>query len=74
VQPIIVLWFLRSWRRIFFALAAYDLFLVAAILMLEMHYVIDILVALPVAGLSIALTDGLFRSQNVPAPLNRNGS
>src|SRR5579864_9316796 len=74
VQPIIVLWFLRPWRRILFALAAYDLFLVAAILMLEMHYVIDILVALPVAGLSIALTDGLFRSQNVPAPLNRNAS
>jgi len=74
VQPIIVLWFLRPWRRILFALSAYDLFLVAAILMLEMHYVIDILVALPVAGLSIALTDGLFHSQNVLAPSNRNGS
>jgi len=74
VQPIIVLWFLRPWRRIFLALAAYDLFLVAAILMLEMHYVIDILVALPVAGLSIALTAGPFRSENVAAPSNRTGS
>jgi hypothetical protein len=63
VQPILVLWFLRSWRRIFRTLAVYDLFLVAAILMLEMHYVIDLLVALPVAILSVAITDGLFRDK-----------
>ena len=57
VQPMIVLWFLRHWRRMFVALALYDLFLIAAILMLEMHYVIDVLVALPVAIVSILLTD-----------------
>jgi hypothetical protein len=74
VQPIIVLWFLRRWRRIFVALAVYDLFLVAAILMLEMHYVIDILVALPVAVLCIAITDGPFRSKTATAPSNRKGS
>lgn len=69
VQPIIVLWFLRRWRRMFLALAVYDLVLVAAILMLEMHYVIDILVALPVAMLSIAITDGPVRGRNAaPAP------
>jgi hypothetical protein len=64
VQPIIVLWFLRRWRNLIIALAVYDLFLIAAILMLEMHYVIDILVALPVAMLSIAITGGPFSNRN----------
>lgn len=68
VQPIIVLWFLRRWRRMFLALALYDLLLVAAILMLEMHYVIDILVAAPVAVLSIAITGGPVRGNNADAP------
>jgi PAP2 superfamily len=67
VQPIIVLWFLRRWRRMVIALAAYDLLLVATILLLEMHYVIDIVVALPVAVLAIAITGGAFRSGNAEA-------
>ncbi len=69
VQPIIVLWFLRRWRRIVLALIAYDFALVAAILMLEMHYVIDIAVALPVAALAIAITGGPFGSKNSEATL-----
>ncbi len=71
VQPIIVLWFLRRWRRMVIALAVYDLLLIAAILLLEMHYVIDIVVALPVALVAIAITAGPFRRPNVgtaPAP------
>lgn len=64
VQPIIVLWFLRRWRRMVVALAVYDLLLVAAILLLEMHYVIDIVAALPVAVLSIAITVGPFRNNS----------
>jgi hypothetical protein len=64
VQPIIVLWFLRRWRRMVIALAVYDLLLIAAILMLEMHYVIDIIVAFPVALLSIAITGGPSLSKN----------
>jgi hypothetical protein len=56
VQPIIVLWFLRRWRKMVIALAAYDLLLVAAILMLEEHYAIDILVGVPLAMLAIAIT------------------
>ncbi|MGD1077386.1 MAG: phosphatase PAP2 family protein [Candidatus Sulfotelmatobacter sp.] len=67
VQPIIVLWFLRRWRRMVIALAAYDLLLITAILMLEMHYVIDILVGLPVAALAIAITGGPFHSKNAEA-------
>lgn len=61
VQPLIVLWFLRCFKRMAIALAAYDLLLVAAILMLEQHYVIDIIVGLPVAALAIAITSGPFR-------------
>ncbi len=41
-------------------LAAYDLLLVAAILMLEQHYVVDIIVGLPVAGLAILVTGKTF--------------
>lgn len=73
VQPIIVLWFLRRWRRLVVALIAYDALLVGAILMLEMHYVIDIVAALPVAALAIAITDGSFRSMRLEPPaLSRN--
>lgn len=66
-QPIIVLWFLRRWRRMAIALAAYDLLLVAAILMLEQHYVIDIIVGLPVAALAISISAGPFGSKNTEA-------
>jgi hypothetical protein len=73
VQPIIVLWFLRRWRRLVVALLAYDALLVGAILMLEMHYVIDIVAALPVAALAIAITDGSLRSTRLePQALSRN--
>jgi hypothetical protein len=57
VQPLIVLWFLRHWRRAVLVLAAYDVLLVAAILFLEWHYLVDILAAFPVAGLAIATVD-----------------
>ena len=64
VQPIIVLWFLRHRRRLVAVLAAYDVLLIGAILMLEMHYVIDIVAALPTAALSIAITGGVFGRKN----------
>jgi hypothetical protein len=63
VQPLIVLWFLRHFRRMAIALAAYDLLLVVAILMLEQHYVIDIIVGLPVAALAIAISGGPLRGR-----------
>jgi hypothetical protein len=56
VQPITVLWFLRRWRRMVAVLAAYDLVLVAAVLLLEMHYVIDILIGLLVAATAILIS------------------
>jgi hypothetical protein len=54
-QPIIVLWFLRRWRRIAFCLLIYDIVLIPAILILEWHYVIDLLGGIVVAILAIAL-------------------
>ena len=65
VQPLVVLWFLRPWRRIAIALAAYDIFLLIAILTLEMHYAIDIVIALPVAAIAIAITNGSFRGKSI---------
>jgi hypothetical protein len=55
VQPFIVMWFLRRWKRMVLCLALYDLLLMAAILLLEMHYVIDLIAAVPVAAIAIAI-------------------
>ncbi len=60
VQPLIVLWFLRRWRGGVMALAAYDAILVVAILVLEMHYLIDILAGLAVAAAAISIAAGPF--------------
>jgi PAP2 superfamily len=56
-QPLIVMWFLRRWKRIVAVLVAYDVLLVIAIVLLEWHYFVDILAAVPVAGIAIAITD-----------------
>jgi hypothetical protein len=62
-QPIVIMWFLRRWRRIVLVLAAYDVLLIAAVLMLEQHYVIDIIAGFGVAGVAIAITGSPFRSK-----------
>ena len=69
-QPLVVMWFLRRWRRMVIALAAYDCLLIAAVVLLEWHYVADILAGILVAALAIAITDGRFRHKlDEPAPL-----
>jgi hypothetical protein len=71
-QPLIILWFLRRWRKIAIVLATYDILLLAAILLLEWHYVVDILAGVLVAGLAILLmnTVSLGRQSNpAVAPL-----
>jgi len=56
-QPIIVMWFLRHWRRVTIALAIYDVLLVAAILLLEWHYVVDVIGGFLVAAVAIAVIE-----------------
>jgi hypothetical protein len=54
-QPVVVLWFLRKWKRMVYVLCVYDILLVFAILLLQWHYFVDILggVAVAVAALLI---------------------
>jgi PAP2 superfamily len=66
VQPLIVMWFLRFSKRIVIILAAYDVLLIVAIVLLEWHYVVDVLAGVAVAVVAIALIDGqeLWRRRN----------
>jgi len=54
-HPLIVLWFTRQWKRITYVLVAYDMLLVPAILLLEWHYVVDLIGGAAVAALAIWL-------------------
>ncbi len=54
-QPLIILWFLRKWRRIAAILIAYDVLLLAAIILLEWHYFVDLLGGALVAAVAIAM-------------------
>jgi hypothetical protein len=56
-QPIIVMWFLRRWKRMLIVLLAYDGLLIVSILLLEWHYLVDIIGGILVAGIAIAITD-----------------
>jgi PAP2 superfamily len=60
-QPVIMLWFLRRWKRIVIALAVYDVLLIAAILLLEEHYVVDLLAGVLVAIIAIWITENPLR-------------
>jgi hypothetical protein len=56
--PLIVAWFLRRWKRILGFLLVIDLFIATAVVLLEWHYVVDMLGGLAVAGLSILIVGG----------------
>lgn len=56
-QPLIMMWFLRRWKRILPALCAYDTILIVAIVLLEWHYLVDILGGIIVAGVAIAIAE-----------------
>ncbi len=53
--PIIVIWSLRKWRKMVWILATFDIFLVVAIVLLEWHYLIDLVAGVVVAALAIQL-------------------
>lgn len=54
-QPIVVMWYLKSYRGILACLCAFNMFLVMAILLLEWHYLIDLLGGVAVALVAIAI-------------------
>jgi len=56
-QPLIVLWFLRHWKRMVGILLAYDVIMVVAILLLEWHYAVDLIGGVLVAGLAILMVN-----------------
>ncbi|HLM79636.1 MAG TPA: phosphatase PAP2 family protein [Terriglobales bacterium] len=69
-QPLIVMWFLRRWKRMLIVLCAYDSLLIVSILLLEWHYVVDIIGGILVVAITITITDNsVFRNRWV-----RNGS
>ncbi len=56
-QPLIVMWFVRRWKRIVVALTAVNIVLVAAILLLEWHYLVDVIGGMVVAALSVLIVN-----------------
>lgn len=54
-QPLVVMWFLRRWKKITYALILYDVILIPAILLLEWHYLADLVGGVLVAGAAIGL-------------------
>jgi len=52
-DPLIVLWFLRRWKRVVYCLIAYDIVMIPAILLLEWHYAVDLIGGAAVAIIAI---------------------
>ena len=64
VKPTLVWWYLRHERRVAFLLFTYVLVLPVAIVLLEWHYVVDVLAGFAMAALAIFISDG----RSAPAP------
>lgn len=56
-QSLVVLWFLRQWKRAFVLLSVYNGLVLVAIVFLEWHYLVDILAGVLVAAIAIAAVD-----------------
>jgi hypothetical protein len=64
-QPFVVLWFVRRWRRIVLTLLVIDAILVAAIVLLEWHYVADLFGGIIVSIMAIAMIEWCSRRGSV---------
>lgn len=62
-QPLIVLWYLRDWKRVALVLGLYDLVLIPSIVLLQQHYVVDLIGGVGVAALAVFMV-GERPSQN----------
>lgn len=56
-QPLIALWFIRRWKRVLVSLSVYCCVLFPSIVLLEQHYVIDLVGGVAVAIISIAAVE-----------------
>jgi PAP2 superfamily len=65
VQPLIALAFLRPWRRIAATFLAFNVILIPCILLLEQHYVVDLIGAVPLAILAVAMMGASGRSNDL---------
>jgi hypothetical protein len=66
-QPLVVLWFLRRYRRMMVLLLAHDILLLPAILLLEWHYYVDLVAGIGVAAFAIWLSQiGIGASASKP--------
>lgn len=66
--PLIVMWFLRRCRPLVIALCAYNSLLIVSILLLEWHYIVDIIGGALVAGAAILITNGFRGSKCLVGP------
>ena len=57
-QPLIVMWFLRRWKRILAFLILLNLVILVSVLLLEWHYVVDVLGGVLVALAAIVAVNG----------------
>ncbi len=57
------MWFLREWKRVVPCLMRYEIALVCSVIVLEWHYVVDLLEGAAVAFLSILVVDGFRKDQ-----------
>ena len=53
--PLVVTWFLRRWKRILVFLLTYDVLLIVSIILLEWHYVVDVLAGILITALAILM-------------------
>jgi hypothetical protein len=63
--PLISIWFLREWRRIFTILAAFDVLLGVSIILLEWHYIVDLFAGVLVAALAVAAEAWFRKTQSI---------
>jgi hypothetical protein len=69
--PLIVTWFLRRWKRILVFLLTYDVLLIVGIVLLEWHYIVDVLAGILITALSILIINYCDRLTTArPAPLD----
>ena len=54
-QPVIMLWYVRRWKRIAVVMAIFDVLLIPSIVLLEQHYVVDLLGGFAVGVLAIVM-------------------